>query len=143
WRCWICLLRPRRELARRCAGRLCAPGVPPHLDRQCAVIARESPSLAARQVRRQTDSAGRAPKGASGGPVEGRTEEDNMTATAPHRDIPVVGPVLNKIFGTRNERFVKRYTQRVLAITALEPQMRALSDAELREKIVEFRQRLK
>src|SRR5690606_16985919 len=59
------------------------------------------------------------------------------------RDIPVVGPVLNRIFGTRNERFVKRYTQRVMAITALEPQVRTLTDAQLREKTVEFRKRLK
>ena len=35
-------------------------------------------------------------------------------------EIPVVGPLLNKIFGTRNERFVKRYTTRVEQINALE-----------------------
>ena len=57
-------------------------------------------------------------------------------------DIPVIGPVLNKIFGSRNERFVKRYTQRVEDINALEPQMRALTDAQLREKTAEFRSRI-
>ncbi len=55
--------------------------------------------------------------------------------------IPVIGPVLNKIIGTRNERFVKRYTQRVDAINALEPQMRQLTDADLRAKLTEFRDR--
>ena len=57
--------------------------------------------------------------------------------------IPVIGPILNKIIGTRNERFVKRYTQRVDAINALEPQMRALTDAQLRAKLGEFRERAK
>lgn len=56
--------------------------------------------------------------------------------------IPVIGPVLNKIFGTRNERFVKRYTSRVDQITALEPEMRALTDAQLKDKLQEFRERL-
>ncbi len=56
--------------------------------------------------------------------------------------IPLVGPLLNMLIGTRNERFVKKYTQRVNAINALEDQTRRLTDAELRGKIVEFRQRL-
>tara|TARA_R110000782_G_scaffold54637_12_gene115550 strand:- start:3785 stop:7882 length:4098 start_codon:yes stop_codon:yes gene_type:complete len=59
-----------------------------------------------------------------------------------HSDIPVLGPVLSKIFGSRNERFVKRYTQRVEAIGALEEQTRALTDAQLREKVTEFRERV-
>ncbi len=59
-----------------------------------------------------------------------------------HSDIPLLGPILAKVFGSRNERFVKRYTQRVEAIGALEPQMRALTDAQLRAKVVEFRKRV-
>ena len=59
-----------------------------------------------------------------------------------HSDIPVVGKVLSKIFGSRNERFVKRYTQRVEAIGALEQEIRALTDAQLRAKITEFRKRI-
>jgi len=55
--------------------------------------------------------------------------------------IPLIGPILNKIIGTRNERFVKRYTQRVNAINALEPQIVKLTDAELRAKLLEFRSR--
>ena len=59
-----------------------------------------------------------------------------------HSDIPLLGPILSKVFGSRNERFVKRYTQRVEAIGALEPQMRALTDAQLRAKVTEFRERI-
>jgi len=55
--------------------------------------------------------------------------------------IPLVGPLLNMLIGTRNERFVKKYTQRVNAINALEDQTRKLTDAELRAKIKEFRER--
>ncbi|MBX3389569.1 MAG: preprotein translocase subunit SecA [Phycisphaeraceae bacterium] len=55
--------------------------------------------------------------------------------------IPVVGWILNKMIGTRNERFVKRYTNRVDEINALEPQMRKLTDQELRGKLAEFRSR--
>jgi len=56
-------------------------------------------------------------------------------------EIPVVGPLLSKLFGSRNERIVKRYTNRVEAIADLEPQMRQLSDAQLRAKLDEFRTR--
>jgi preprotein translocase subunit SecA len=58
------------------------------------------------------------------------------------RDIPLVGWMLNKIIGTRNERFVKKYTLRVNAINALEPEMRRLADAQLRAKFKEFRDRV-
>jgi preprotein translocase subunit SecA len=56
--------------------------------------------------------------------------------------IPLIGPILNKIIGTRNERFVKKYTQRVEAINALEPKARAMTDAEIRSKLAEFRGRI-
>ncbi len=56
-------------------------------------------------------------------------------------EIPLVGPLLNKIFGTRNERFVKRYTTRVEQINALEPEMRVKTDQELRDLVVQLRQR--
>ncbi len=58
----------------------------------------------------------------------------------PNQDIPVVGPILNKLFGTRNERFVKRYTARVEQINALEPQMRPKTDQELRDMVAELRE---
>ncbi len=57
-------------------------------------------------------------------------------------DIPIIGPILNRIIGTRNERFVKRYNQRVREIEALEPQMRKLTDADLRGQLVLLRDRL-
>jgi len=59
-----------------------------------------------------------------------------------NQGIPVIGPVLNKLIGTRNERFVKRYTARVEAISALEPEIRGLTDAELRGRINIFRERI-
>ncbi|MBX3378949.1 MAG: preprotein translocase subunit SecA [Phycisphaeraceae bacterium] len=55
--------------------------------------------------------------------------------------IPVVGWVLNKIIGTRNDRFVKRYTNRVELINAREPEMRRLTDQQIRGKLAEFRAR--
>jgi preprotein translocase subunit SecA len=56
--------------------------------------------------------------------------------------IPIIGPVLKKIFGSRNERFVRRYTTRVEAINELEPGVRRMADAELRAMFHEFRDRI-
>jgi preprotein translocase subunit SecA len=47
-----------------------------------------------------------------------------------------------KIFGTKNEREVKRLMPRVEAINALEPETQKLSDDQLREKTEEFRRRI-
>ena len=47
-----------------------------------------------------------------------------------------------KIFGTRNEREIKRLMPRVEAMNVLEPEMRKLSDEELRAKTDEFRRRV-
>ncbi len=47
-----------------------------------------------------------------------------------------------KVFGTRNEREVKRLLPRVAAIGALEPAMQKLSDDQLRGKTDEFRGRI-
>jgi len=55
--------------------------------------------------------------------------------------IPVIEPLLNLIIGSRNERFVKKYTQRVDAINKREPEIRGLSDEEIRAKVLEFRER--
>ncbi len=56
--------------------------------------------------------------------------------------IPIIGPILNRIIGTRNERFVRKYTQRVAEINALEPRVVKLTDAELRGKLEELRARV-
>jgi len=50
--------------------------------------------------------------------------------------------LLAKIFGTSNERAVKRLLPTVDAINALEPAIHALSDEELRAKTDEFRKRI-
>jgi preprotein translocase subunit SecA len=50
--------------------------------------------------------------------------------------------LFKKVFGSRNERLVKQYLQKVKAINALEPAMEKLSDAELAGKTAEFRARL-
>ena len=49
---------------------------------------------------------------------------------------------LAKIFGTRNEREIKRLRPIVAAINDLEPGMQQLSDVELAQKTVEFKQRI-
>ena len=47
-----------------------------------------------------------------------------------------------KIFGSANERRLKSYKPKVAAINALEPEMRALSDADLAGKTAQFRAEL-
>ncbi|MBS1207850.1 MAG: preprotein translocase subunit SecA [Proteobacteria bacterium] len=50
--------------------------------------------------------------------------------------------LLKKVFGSRNDRLVRQYMQKVRAINALEPQIQALSDEQLRSKTDEFKARL-
>ena len=54
----------------------------------------------------------------------------------------MINTLLGKVFGTRNEREIKRLQPRVAAINALEPEMQKLSDEELRAKTEEFRARI-
>ncbi len=54
----------------------------------------------------------------------------------------MINTLLGKVFGTKNEREVKRLQPRVAAINALEPAMQKLSDDELRAKTAEFRARI-
>jgi preprotein translocase subunit SecA len=54
----------------------------------------------------------------------------------------LINTLVAKVFGTKNEREVKRLLPRVQAINALEPAMQKLSDAELRAKTDEFRRRV-
>ncbi len=49
---------------------------------------------------------------------------------------------LTKIFGTSNERILKKITPVVGQINSLEPKMKSLTDAELRQKTDEFKERL-
>ncbi|OCG38668.1 preprotein translocase subunit SecA [Gilliamella sp. Fer2-1] len=50
--------------------------------------------------------------------------------------------LLTKVFGSRNDRVLKSMRQRVEKINALEPTMEALSDAELKAKTAEFKQKV-
>ncbi|MEE3661095.1 preprotein translocase subunit SecA [Brenneria sp. g21c3] len=51
--------------------------------------------------------------------------------------------ILTKIFGSRNERTLRRMRKKVDIINRLEPDMEKLSDDELKAKTDEFRERLK
>ena len=53
----------------------------------------------------------------------------------------MISGLLKKIFGSRNDRLIKQYTQTVRRISALEPSLQGLSDEALRAKTEEFRQR--
>ncbi len=50
--------------------------------------------------------------------------------------------VLTKVFGSRNERMLKRYHKVVDQINALEPKIRAMSDVQLRDRTGEIRKLL-
>jgi preprotein translocase subunit SecA len=54
----------------------------------------------------------------------------------------LINTLLGKVFGTKNEREVKRLQPRVAAINALEAEMQKLSDDQLRAKTAEFRARI-
>jgi preprotein translocase subunit SecA len=54
----------------------------------------------------------------------------------------LINTVLGKVFGTRNDREMKRLRPRVAAINALEPEIKKLSDEQLRAKTDEFRKRI-
>ena len=55
---------------------------------------------------------------------------------------PMFAPLLKKIFGSKNDREVKRMQKAVQAASALEEQMLALSDEQLRGKTAEFKARI-
>ncbi len=50
--------------------------------------------------------------------------------------------LLKKVFGSRNDRLIKQYSQSVASINALEPKIAELTDDELRGQTDEFRQRI-
>jgi preprotein translocase subunit SecA len=54
----------------------------------------------------------------------------------------MIDAILAKIFGTKNEREIKAMLPTVAAISALEPQMRELSDIDLAAKTIEFKEKL-
>lgn len=56
--------------------------------------------------------------------------------------VDMFAPLLKKLFGSKNEREVKRMLKAVQAVNALEEQMLSLSDEQLRSKTEEFKARL-
>jgi preprotein translocase subunit SecA len=54
----------------------------------------------------------------------------------------LINKVVAKVFGTKNERDIKRLMPRVLAINALEPAIQKLSDDELRARTDVFRRQI-
>jgi len=56
--------------------------------------------------------------------------------------VPIVGTIGRKLFGSRNDRLVKRYMKLVDQVSALEAETIVLTDQELRAKTDEFRERI-
>ena len=54
----------------------------------------------------------------------------------------MIGRMLAKVFGSKNDRMIKQYRRTVRRINELEPTVEPLSDAELAAKTVEFKERL-
>lgn len=55
----------------------------------------------------------------------------------------MIGSFARKIFGNRNDRVIKKLFRTIEKINALEPEIEKLSDAEIKAKTEDFRQRLK
>jgi len=53
----------------------------------------------------------------------------------------MISGLLRKVFGSRNDRLIKQYSQTVKRINAFEPAIQTLSDEQLRAKTAEFRER--
>ncbi|SEH86060.1 preprotein translocase subunit SecA [Rheinheimera pacifica] len=52
------------------------------------------------------------------------------------------GKLFTKLFGSRNDRFLKKLEKQVQQINALEAELEALSDDQLKQKTAEFKQKL-
>ncbi|WP_169941458.1 preprotein translocase subunit SecA [Campylobacter sp. RM15925] len=55
----------------------------------------------------------------------------------------MISSIMQKIFGTKNDREVKKYAKRVKDINALEPKYQAMSDDELKSSFNELREAIK
>ncbi len=71
----------------------------------------------------------------------GRVRITGLSHSAQLHLIAMISGLLKKIFGSRNDRLIKQYTQTVRRINALEPSLEGLSDEALRAKTDEFRLR--
>src|SRR6266851_6521412 len=54
----------------------------------------------------------------------------------------MINTILTKVFGSQHEREVKKLLPSVASINEMEPQIKALSDAELRAKTLEFKSQI-
>jgi len=54
----------------------------------------------------------------------------------------MLSKITRKIFGSRNDRIVKKFSQRVAKINQFEASMQALDDEQLRQKTTDFKQRI-
>ncbi|SDV02074.1 protein translocase subunit secA [Pseudomonas sihuiensis] len=61
---------------------------------------------------------------------------------SPEDPVDMFAPLFKKLFGSKNEREVKRLVKAVQSVNVLEEQMIALSDEQLRSKTEEFKGRL-
>ena len=59
-----------------------------------------------------------------------------------HTTFFMANMLLHKIFGTRNQRLIKRMNKLVIQINELEPGLQSLADTELKAKTAEFKSRL-
>ncbi|GAA7269720.1 preprotein translocase subunit SecA [Helicobacter pylori] len=55
----------------------------------------------------------------------------------------MIKAIIGKIIGTRNDRWIKQYKKKVLAINALEPTYEKMSDAELQNAFEELKNRVR
>lgn len=55
----------------------------------------------------------------------------------------MIGNLIKKVVGTRNERLLRSYSKTVCKINALEPKIKVLSDQALRAKTSEFQERIR
>ena len=53
-----------------------------------------------------------------------------------------IGQYLTKIFGSRNDRLIKRYRRIVTIINDLEPRISEMTDAQLRARTKEMREQI-
>jgi len=68
---------------------------------------------------------------------------DRLSNRYSAREIKLINKVIAKVFGTSNEREIKRIMPLVEAVNALEPDVKQLNDEQLRAKTDEFRQRIR
>jgi len=77
-----------------------------------------------------------------GRPRKNRDFQPSFFAGKYLKDNALINSLMAKVFGTHNERELKKLRPRVERINALEPEIRKLTDAELRAKTDEFRRRV-